>query len=106
MHNLRPTDSEYRCLPGIPSTTRINPIERTITIEELQYLHTQAEVMELFGTGTAAVVCPIGTVGYRGEVIDFPHLPGGYGTVSKALLETLQGMQLGTIESDWSVRCE
>jgi branched-chain amino acid aminotransferase len=96
----------YQCLPGVPSTTRVNPVERTITIEELRRLNDREEVVEIFGAGTAAVVCPIGRVGYRHSDIHFPEYPGGYGPVSKALLETLQGIQVGTIKSDWSVRCE
>lgn len=35
--------------------------------------------------------------GYRHSDIYFPEYPGGYGMVSKDLLETLLGIQVGTI---------
>lgn len=86
--------------------TRIHPIERTVTIEEIKRLNEQGKVLEVFGAGTAAVICPIGRIGYKNSDIRFPEHPGGYGPVSKALLDTLQGIQVGRIPSSWSVRCE
>lgn len=105
-HNLPSDDPLYVCLPGIPAAKRVYPRERNITIEELARLNTAGRVLEAFGAGTAAVICPIGRVGYRHKDILFQEHPGGYGPVSKALVETLEGIFVGKVKSAWSIRCE
>jgi branched-chain amino acid aminotransferase len=105
-HNLPSTDPLYACLPSFPAAKHIHPSERDITVEELVRLNTEGCVLETFGAGTAAVICPIGRVRYRHRDILFPEYPGGYGPVSKALVEALEAIFIGRIKSPWSVRCE
>jgi branched-chain amino acid aminotransferase len=50
-------------------------------------------VSEVFGTGTAAVVSPVGVLGYRGEVLTVGT--GGVGPVTQRLYDTLTGIQSG-----------
>lgn len=77
-------------------------------MEELCRHNDAGKVIELFGAGTAAVVCPIGKVGYKHKDILFPTFEkeGGYGVVSQGMLTSLQDIFTGVRKSDWSVRCE
>ncbi|KAF4731104.1 branched-chain-amino-acid aminotransferase, partial [Perkinsus olseni] len=46
--------------------------ERDVTMEELLERHRRREVAEIFGTGTAAIVCPVKSVTYEDVEIDVP----------------------------------
>jgi branched-chain amino acid aminotransferase len=52
-------------------------------------------VSEAFGTGTAAVVSPVGVLGYRNEVVTVGS--GGVGPVTRRMYDTLTGIQYGRI---------
>ncbi len=41
--------------------------ERRITIQEVLQRHAKNELLEVFGTGTAAVISPVGELNYRGK---------------------------------------
>ena len=105
-HNLPTGDASYACLPGIPATTRVYPVERVITIEQVLQHNKEDRLVEVFGAGTAAVVCPIGRIGYRHSDVCFPDHPGGYGPITRALLDALQDIFVGKTQSKWSVRCD
>jgi branched-chain amino acid aminotransferase len=47
-------------LPFIPSSYKVKVSERQILLSELVERSRNGEVLEVFGTGTAAVICPIG----------------------------------------------
>lgn len=67
----------------------------------------KGELVELFGTGTAAVISPVDRIGYLGEDIEIPVGGDGMGPLSRPFWDQLAGIQRGTIESDWSdVVCE
>ena len=61
------------------------------------------ELVELFGTGTAAIISPVDRIGYLGEDIDIPVGRDGMGPLSRPFWERLVAIQKGDIESDWSV---
>lgn len=42
-------------------------IERRISIDEIKTAHESGELEEVFGSGTAAVISPVGVLGYIGE---------------------------------------
>lgn len=88
-------------IEGIPENMKVT--ERKITMPEIQQLQKQGRLIEMFGTGTAAVVSPVKEIGYNGERIPVPVGKDGLGAVAKAMLREIQGRQLGTIESDWAV---
>jgi branched-chain amino acid aminotransferase len=46
-------------LPFIPSSYKVRVSERQILLSELVDRSRNGEVLEVFGTGTAAVICPI-----------------------------------------------
>ncbi len=69
--------------------------ERKLSIDELRESHRRGELREVFGTGTAAVITPVGTLGFEdGELT----IGGGkMGEVSQRLYDTLTGIQSGTL---------
>ena len=74
-----------------------------MTMAEIKSAAKKGELVELFGTGTAAVISPVDKIGYLGEEVEIPVGEDGMGPLSKPLWERLVGIQKGTIESDWSV---
>jgi branched-chain amino acid aminotransferase len=78
-------------------------VERRITIEEIHQAYADGLLEEAFGTGTAAVISPIGELFWRDEQIIISN--GQTGQLTKKLYDTLTGIQNGT-EPDpfgWSV---
>jgi len=73
---------------------KANVVERRITIHEVVERFRQGELLEAFGTGTAAVISPIGELNYRGQPLQLSGSSGG--ALSQELLRTLQGVQMGT----------
>lgn len=73
--------------------------ERLIDINELMADVKSGKVTEAFGSGTAAVITPVGTLGYKGE--DYSVGNGGVGTLTQKLYDTLTGIQYGRIEDSF-----
>jgi branched-chain amino acid aminotransferase len=69
--------------------------ERPVVIDELLADVKSGRVGEAFGTGTAAVVSPVGVFGYRGEV--FTVGDGGVGGVTREVYDALTGIQNGRL---------
>ncbi|UVI27767.1 branched-chain amino acid aminotransferase [Paenibacillus spongiae] len=69
--------------------------ERTISIEELYEAHEKGMLEEAFGTGTAAVISPIGELNWRGDKLVINN--GQTGELSAKLYESLTGIQSGTL---------
>ncbi len=78
--------------------------ERRISVQELFDAHDNGTLKEAFGTGTAAVISPIGTFEWNGKKITVAD--GGIGQLSQMLYDTLTGIQFGKIpdEFGWTVR--
>ena len=77
--------------------------ERRITIDELMEKYEKGELLEAFGTGTAAVISPIGELKYGDKVMTVNN--GKIGEVSQMLYDTLTGIQWGKIPDTmgWTV---
>jgi branched-chain amino acid aminotransferase len=45
----------------------IKTTEREFTIQELIEAQQEGRIFEAFGTGTAAIVCPVNNINYKGE---------------------------------------
>jgi branched-chain amino acid aminotransferase len=69
--------------------------ERQIAIDELVADIRAGKVKEAFGSGTAAVITPVGILGYRNESLTIGN--GGVGNLTQKLYETLTGIQYGKI---------
>ncbi|KAJ1310769.1 hypothetical protein OPQ81_009290 [Rhizoctonia solani] len=83
--------------------------ERQLTLPELQAMADTGRLVEAFGVGTAAIICPIGRVGYQDKStgakreIQTPEYKSGLGPLSIALLESIVAIQEGRIEFEgWS----
>ena len=71
-------------------------IERRLSIQELYDAHANGMLEEAFGTGTAAVISPIGELNWKGNVIVVND--GKIGEVSQKLYDTITGIQNGELE--------
>ena len=70
--------------------------ERRISIDELVSAHKEGKLKEAFGTGTAAVISPIGELKYGDNVMTIND--SKIGETSQMLYDTLTGIQWGRIE--------
>jgi len=68
--------------------------ERQISVDELYEASDAGLLTEAFGTGTAAVISPIGELEYKGRAI---HLGKEIGPVAKQIYEELTGIQSGRL---------
>ena len=67
------------------------PIEvRKITVSEVVEAAKNGSLKEMFGAGTAAVVSPIATFGYRNKDYDLPEIPAGYAARLKKRITDIQ----------------
>ncbi|QQK77666.1 branched-chain amino acid aminotransferase [Salicibibacter cibarius] len=80
--------------------------ERKISIEEVIAANESGSLQEVFGTGTAAVISPVGRLEYKGH--DYVINDGAMGETARWLHETLVGIQTGELEDPfgWSVLIE
>jgi branched-chain amino acid aminotransferase len=94
-------------LPGITRRSIIQilkdkHIEVRETAVDLNYITEGAKdgtLTEIFGTGTAAVISPVGCYSYQGT--DYIVNGGKMGTISTYLYDTLTGIQNGRIEDKY-----
>ncbi len=99
-------------LPGVTRNTVLAlcnswgyPVEeRKISAEELLTAQKSGKLEEVFGTGTAAVISPVGTLRFQDEVLTIGN--GKIGTLSQKLYDTVTGIQLGTCEDPFNWRME
>lgn len=85
---------------GVPVT------ERKLSMEEIYEAHQKGELEEAFGTGTAAVISPIGELNWKDEKLVVND--GQTGELSKKLYDELTGIQTGKVEDpfNWVVEVE
>ena len=98
-------------LPGVTRNTCIAlckewgvPVEeRRISVDELVEAARTGALEEVWGSGTAAVISPVGHLRYENDV--FQIKDGGIGPISHKLYETVTGIQLGKLEDThhWTV---
>lgn len=95
---------EGSILPGITRMSTIELLkksgikvtERRISIQELYDAHAAGKLDEAFGTGTAAVISPIGEFNWDGNVITVNG--GKIGPVAQQVYDTITGIQSGELE--------
>ena len=69
--------------------------ERRVSVEELLEAQEKGTLEEAFGSGTAAVISPIGSLSWSGK--EFTVADGGIGKLSQALYDQLTGIQYGRL---------
>ncbi|CAL8318754.1 unnamed protein product [Lota lota] len=78
--------------------------ERPLTMATLLRGLEDGRVREMFGCGTACLLCPVGRVHYQGENFQIPCQESkSTGLLSTRLLMKLKDIQYGRIASDWTV---
>ena len=84
----------------------LSVVERKISMEEIAKAHEDGSLEEAFGTGTAAVISPIGQLSW--EEKDFIINDSKTGEIAKKLYDTLTGIQYGKIEDpfNWIVKVD
>ncbi len=70
--------------------------ERRISVQELFEAAENGTLEECWGTGTAAVISPVGHLRWEEKVLQIRD--GGIGPLSQKLYDTVTGIQLGRIE--------
>ena len=80
--------------------------ERRISVDELLEAQQSGKLEEVFGTGTAAVISPVGKLRYKDDVMVIGD--GKIGEISQKLYDTVTGIQLGKIEDKfgWRVKVD
>lgn len=95
-------------LPGITRRTVLELAEklgytieeRQISIDELAELYKQGRVSEVFGSGTAAVISPVGKLTYEDLTMIFNE--GRIGELSQKFYDIITGVQYGRINDDYN----
>lgn len=77
--------------------------ERKISIDELYEAHSNGKLDEAFGTGTAAVISPIGELNHNGKTIIIND--GKTGEIATRIYNNITGIQNGSMEDkfNWTV---
>ena len=95
-------------LPGVTRDSVINlckswglPVEeRKISINEIFEAYKNGSLEEVFGTGTAAVISPVGQLRWDEHIMKVQD--GGIGEYSQKLYDTITGIQLGKLEDKFN----
>ena len=93
-------------LPGITRNSVIQLLkkwgvkvsERKLSIDDVVAASKDGTLQEIFASGTAAVISPIGWLNINGE--DVQVADGKVGPVAQKLYDNLYGMQTGVVEDD------
>jgi len=78
--------------------------ERKISVDELIEAQKTGKLEECFGSGTAAVISPVGKLRYKDDVMTIGN--GEIGEISQKLYDTVTGIQLGKLEDKFGWRLE
>ena len=98
---------EGSVLPGVTRDSIIHILkdwgykveERELSIDELTEAGRNGKLKEAFGTGTAAVISPVGQLYYKGEEIVINDFKTG--ELTQKLYDTLTGIQWGRLEDKY-----
>ncbi len=88
----------------LASSWEVNVVERRISIDEVLEAHQEGRLQEVFGTGTAAVISPVGELLFKG--MSYKINSGQTGEISARLYTELQAIQHGYQDDPfkWVVR--
>jgi branched-chain amino acid aminotransferase len=97
-------------LPGVTRDSCITLLKdkgskvnvRPLPVDEMISKLKRGDLLESFGTGTAAVISPIGSYGYKNERIQIGD--GKTGPISQWLFDTMTGIQKGDLKDPYGWR--
>ncbi|NLP34563.1 MAG: branched-chain amino acid aminotransferase [Clostridiales bacterium] len=72
--------------------------EIKISIDDIYEAHSKGLLEEVFGTGTAAVISPVGQLRWKDHIMKVQD--GGIGPISQKLYDTITGIQMGRIKNN------
>ena len=108
---ITPSLEDGNILPGVTRASCVEVLkangykveERKLSVDEVKEAHKNGTLTESFGTGTAAVISPVGKLRYVDDVMIINN--NEIGEVSQKLYDTLTGIQWGKREDDmgWTV---
>jgi len=78
----------------------IKTSERRISVEEIFAAHEKGQLEEVFGTGTAAVISPVGELSWKGKKIVINQ--NKTGEFAQKLFDTVTGIQYGKLEDKFN----
>ena len=80
--------------------------EKKISIQEIYEYYQQGKLEEVFGTGTAAVISPVGELKWGDKVMEVNN--GKIGEISQKLYDTVTGIQTGLMDDhmNWTLIIE
>ncbi len=95
-------------LPGVTRDSMIHILkdwgytvrEEKLAIDDLVKAGKEGRLKEVFGTGTAAVISPVGELRYRDDVIVINDMKTG--ELTQKLYDTLTGIQWGKLEDKYN----
>ncbi|XP_066120891.1 branched-chain-amino-acid aminotransferase, cytosolic isoform X1 [Saccopteryx bilineata] len=76
--------------------------ERYLTMGDLATALEQDRVKEMFGSGTACIVCAVSDILYKGETLHIPFSENG-SKLARRFLDKLTDIQYGREESEWTI---
>src|SRR5207302_1137937 len=81
----------------------VDKYERAVSIDEVAAAARNGTLQEVWGTGTAAVISPVGELSYKGERIVING--GRIGPLTQKLYDSIVGIQYGTVPDTrgWTV---
>jgi branched-chain amino acid aminotransferase len=91
------------CVIRLASHWGITVSERRISMREVMGAHARGNLLEVFGSGTAAVISPVSELGFQGKSLVISQ--GRVGEWTQRLFDTLTGIQYGKLEDPfgWTV---
>ncbi len=99
-------------LPGITRKSAIEVCrkmgykvtERKISIQEIAQAYDDGKLEEVFGTGTAAVISPVGHLKWNDKIMEINN--NEIGKISQMLYDTMTGIQWGKLPDEFGWICE
>jgi branched-chain amino acid aminotransferase len=70
--------------------------ERRISIDEVFEAHKSGSLEEIFGSGTAAVISPVGLIHHKGKTIELDREK--IGPFAQKMYDTITGIQYGKLD--------
>ena len=72
--------------------------ERKLSIDELYAAYEAGKLEEAFGTGTAAVISPVGELKWGDKIMSINN--GEIGPIAQKLYDTITGIQSGKVKDN------
>lgn len=74
-------------------------VERKISIDEVIQAHEDGTLEEVFGSGTAAVISPVGVLAYKGK--EYVINGGKTGEFAQKMYDYIEGLHIGEVEDKY-----